>query len=146
MTTSTDSRPEADPVLVALAARNPEWDAIQWRVRLPDDSTEFIAGRRDVDVDPRTLRFDLDDGTVRTFDADEWTSLVAMPGPVEPDLDAIIFRAFMFGEATQRDMLRSGGWLQAQPEWIEEERRHLAADSAELADMERIHALRAMGL
>lgn len=145
MTTSTDSRPEADPVLVALAARNPEFDDLRWRVRLPDGSRTYIAGEK-VDTDDGSLRFLLDDGTVREFPRGDWASAVGLPGKVEPDLDQIIRRLHLFGLASHLDIINQGSWLQAQPEWIEEERRHLAPGSTELADMERIHALRAMGL
>ena len=78
--------------------------------------------------------------------ARESTSATGLPGKVEPVLDQIIRRLHAFGLASHLDIINQGSWLQAQPEWIESEREHLADDPTALADMERIHALRAMGL
>ena len=142
--TTIGAQTEPDPVLVALANRNPELDDLRWRVRLPDGSRAYIAGEK-VETDDGSLRFVLDDGTVREFPRGDWASATGLPGKVEPVLDQIIRRLHLFGLADDYDVLHQGSWLQAQPEWIEEERRHLAPGSTELADMERIHTLRKMG-
>lgn len=140
------SAPTPDPVLVALAARNPELDPIRWRVRLADNTRELLAGEKVDTDDSRMLRFKMVDGTVREFACGEWTSATAMPGPPGPDLDKIIFRLYMFGLADQHDIINRGAWLQAQPEWIENERDLGADDTAALSDAERFHLLRKSGL
>lgn len=137
---------EPDPVLVALAAARPDLDAIRWRVTLPDGSRGFIRGERVEHPDPGTLLFLDDDGTTQQFGPGEWSGLLAMPGKPAPDLEAIAYRLLIFGLIDNHTYLNRGGWLQAQPEWIAAEREHLADDPAALANAERIHALRKMGL
>lgn len=148
MTTMSDPTGTAtpDPVLIALGDAHPELDAIRWRVTLPDGSRGFIRGERIAHPDPGTLLFLDDDGTTIEFAPGEWTSLLAMPGKPAPDLDAIAYRLLIFGLIDNRTYLNRGGWLQAQPEWIAAERAALADDPAALADAERIHTLRKMGL
>jgi hypothetical protein len=135
---------EADPVLVALAAKHPELDAVRWIVRLPDGTVEHIAGDMVASGDSRVMMFNLDDGTTRKFGLGEWLSARGTLGTVAPVLNDIIRRLHAFGLADGHDILNQGAWLQAQPEWIAYEREH--ATPAELADAERIHAVRKMGL
>lgn len=143
---STVAPRTADPVLVALANRNPDLDAVRWRVRLPDNNYVTIMGERIDTDDSRRVLFVLDDGTKQAYESGEWVSLVAAPGKVEPVLDQIVRRLHLFGLADNGDLINQGAWLQRQPEWIESERAHLADDPAALANIERIHALRKRGL
>lgn len=143
---TTSAACAADPVLVALANRSPGLDAVRWLVRLPDDTYVAIEGERVETGDSRRLLFALDDGTEQPYEAGEWVSLIAAPGKVEPVLDQIIRRLHLFGLADDRDIINQGAWLQAQPEWIDAEREHLTDDPTALANSERIHTLRKMGL
>lgn len=137
--------PETDPLLRALAAKHPDLDPIRWIVRLPSGARVHVAGDKVATDDSRRLVFALDDGTQQVFEHDEWSSAIAAPGKVGPDLDQIIRRLHLFGLADLHDVINQGAWLQAQPEWIERERIVEGASALALADAERIHALRKMG-
>lgn len=118
MTTDT-----ANPVLVALANRRPEFDGIRWRVSVNPGtipSREYIRGDKIDTGDSRVLAFRLDDGTEKRYGPGEWVSAVGMPAKCDgTDLAAIVHREYMFGEADMLDIVQAGAWLQRQPEWIE---------------------------